>query len=49
MKSTLFKNRTAQIAISSFAKRNYEIYLKHYKSRNLKPMPLDEFLKNYSS
>lgn len=49
MKSTIFKKRTEQIAISNFAKRNYEIYVKHYKSRNLKPMPLDEFLKNYSS
>jgi len=33
--------------ISSTARRNYNTYLKHYELRNLKPMSLEEFLKNY--
>ncbi|WP_372793548.1 hypothetical protein [Lutibacter sp.] len=35
--------------ITNFARRNYNTYVKHYESRNLKPMSLDEFLKNYCS
>lgn len=35
--------------ITSFARRNYNTYVKHYQSRNLTPMPLEEFLKNYES
>lgn len=31
------------------AVRNYETYVKHYKSRNFIPMSLNDFLKNYSS
>ena len=30
-----------------FAKKNYETYRNHFKSRNLKPKSLEEFLKNY--
>lgn len=34
--------------ISRFAKRNYEIYKAHYKSRNLNAiLTLDEFMENY--
>ena len=34
--------------ISRFAKRNYEVYKAHYKSRNLNAiLTLDEFMKNY--
>jgi hypothetical protein len=34
--------------ISRFARRNYEIYKEHYKSRNLNAiLSLDEFMKNY--
>jgi hypothetical protein len=36
-------------SIIQFAKRNYETYLAFYKSRNLQPMPFDEFIKNYSN
>jgi len=36
-------------AIRRFAKRNYETYKIHCESRNFAPMPLDDFLKNYSS
>lgn len=36
--------------IRRFARRNYEIYKEHFKSRNLKPvMTLDEFMENYAS
>ncbi len=30
-----------------FAIRNYKTYVAHYKSRQLIPMSLQEFLKNY--
>jgi len=40
---------TSTEAISSFARRNYNTYVKHYLSRNMTPMPLKEFLKNYIS
>lgn len=34
--------------ISRFARRNYEIYKQHYKSRNLNTvLTLDEFMENY--
>lgn len=34
--------------ISRFAKRNYEIYKEHYKSKNMTAiLTLDEFMKNY--
>lgn len=36
-------------AIQNFARKNYEIYVEHYRSRKLEPMPLKEFLKNYIS
>lgn len=35
--------------ISDIGRKNYKTYVKHYKTRNLKPMPLEEFLKNYSN
>jgi len=36
--------------VRRFAKRNYEIYTEHFKSRNLKPvLTLDEFMKNYTT
>lgn len=35
-------------SILNFAKRNYKIYVQHYKDRNLiQPMSENEFLKNY--
>ncbi len=34
-------------AVLKFAKKNYLTYVAHYKARNLKPMSLNEFLKNY--
>ena len=30
-----------------FAKKNYETYKNHFLSRNLKPIPFEEFLENY--
>ena len=36
--------------VRRFAKRNYEIYKEHFKSRNLNPvLTLEEFMKNYVS
>ncbi len=35
--------------VEEFALRNYETYVAHYKTKKLKPMPLEEFLKNYIS
>ena len=35
--------------IKEFALKNYKTYLAHYESRNLKPIPFHEFLKNYTS
>jgi hypothetical protein len=35
-------------AVSTFVRRNYETYVKHYQDRNLTPMTFDEFLKNYT-
>jgi len=35
--------------IHSAARRNYNTYVKHYESRNLIPMSLEEFQKNYKS
>jgi hypothetical protein len=49
MKSTSIYEYYTSDAIIQFAKRNYQTYLAHYKARNLKPMPFEEFVKNYSS
>lgn len=49
MKSTQLLEYCNSEAIIQFAKRNYKTYLAHYEARNLKPMPFDEFVKNYSS
>ncbi len=32
----------------NFAMKNYQIYLSHYKSRNMSPMSFEDFLKNYN-
>ena len=50
MKTTLQDELNSTKRISRFAKRNYEIYLSHYKARNMTPtLTLDDFLKNYSA
>lgn len=38
---------TSSNTVSSTARRNYDTYLKHYQLRNLKPISLEEFLRNY--
>jgi len=48
MKTTSITESSTLETITNFARRNYNTYVKHYESRNLKPMPIDEFLKNYS-
>ncbi|MFD1292269.1 hypothetical protein ACFQ5N_00350 [Lutibacter holmesii] len=49
MKSRSIYEYCSSDAIIKFAKRNYQTYLAHYEARNLKPMPFDEFVKNYSN
>jgi hypothetical protein len=48
MKTKLQDEIGSTSRISRFAKRSFQVYQEHYKSRNLKPtMTLDEFMKNY--
>lgn len=49
MKSSTIYEYCNSDAIIKFAKRNYQTYLAHYEARNLKPMPFEEFVKNYNS
>ncbi|NOR27478.1 MAG: hypothetical protein GQ540_03000 [Lutibacter sp.] len=49
MKTINLTERSTLTSITNFARRNYNTYVKHYESRNLKPMPLEDFLKNYNS
>ena len=35
--------------INQTALKDYKTYLKHYSLKELKPMPFEDFLKNYSS
>jgi hypothetical protein len=49
MKTTLQIGLKSTKKISISAKKNYETYKEHYKSRNMTPtLTLDDFLKNYS-
>ncbi|MBL4939655.1 MAG: hypothetical protein JKY16_05170 [Lutibacter sp.] len=36
-------------AVSKNAIKNYKTYVAHYKSKNLIPMPLNDFLNNYKT
>jgi len=49
MKTESFLENYYTKVVSRVAQRNYNTYVKHYKSRDLTPMPLEEFLKNYNS
>ena len=50
MKTLLHDELISAKKIGKFAKRNYETYKEHYKSRNMTPtLTLDDFLKNYST
>ena len=50
MKTLLQDELSSAKKIGRFAKRNYEIYKEHYKSRNMTPtLTLDDFMKNYST
>jgi hypothetical protein len=50
MKTLLNDELISAKKIGRFAKRNYETYKEHYKSRNMIPtLTLDDFLKNYSA
>jgi hypothetical protein len=48
MKSKSNSGNYSVESVSQFAKRNYRTYVTHYESRNLKPMPFEEFIKNYA-
>ena len=45
---SVFENYSSE-SIIRVARSNYNTYVKHYEARNLKPMLLEEFLKNYNS
>jgi len=47
MKTEVLAHNPVSSAVSKFARRNYETYVKHYQDRNLTPMTFEEFLKNY--
>ncbi len=48
MKTTLPKDLNSTKKVSSFAKRSYQIYQEHFRSKNLTPaLTLDEFMENY--
>jgi len=47
MKTPIKNNLKSSDFIREFAFKNYKTYVAHYESRNLKPIPFHEFLKNY--
>jgi hypothetical protein len=48
MKSDLYDEVNSAERVSRFARRSYETYKKHFRSRNQKPvLSLDEFMENY--
>jgi len=49
MKTLNKDEKKSSTFIKEFALKNYKTYLAHYESRNLKPIPFQEFLKNYTS
>lgn len=49
MKTVNRDEKETSTFIKKFALKNYKIYVKHYESRNLQPMPFDDFFKNYAS
>ena len=48
MKTESLMKTSIATEISKNALKHYETYVAHYKSRNLMPMPLNDFLKNYN-
>ncbi len=49
MKTVSIMESSTTETITNFARKNYNTYVKHYESRNLKPMPIEEFMKNYNN
>lgn len=48
MKTTLQEDLNSTKKVSSFAKRSYQIYQEHFRSKNLPPaLTMDEFMENY--
>jgi hypothetical protein len=48
MKTLNKDEKKSSTFIKEFALKNYKIYVAHYESRNLQPMPFHDFLKNYN-
>jgi len=50
MKTELNNELNSTKKVSNFARRSYQIYQEHFKSKNLRPaLTMDEFLENYRS
>ena len=49
MKNKFSQEGNTSTAVSKNAIRNYKTYVAHYKSRNLTPMPLTDFITNYKN
>ena len=50
MELELHDQSDAASKVRRYARRNYETYKEHFKSRNLKPvLTLEEFMENYST
>ncbi len=48
MKTESLMTNSIATEISTNAHRHYETYVAHYKSRNLMPMSLNDFMTNYN-
>jgi hypothetical protein len=47
MKTISISENKVTDSVLNFARKNYNTYVRHYRERNMQPMPLKEFLKNY--
>ncbi|MCF6181426.1 hypothetical protein [Lutibacter sp.] len=48
MRTISLSENSVTDSVFNFAQKNYNTYVQHYRSRNMTPMPLKEFLKNYT-
>ena len=50
MKTELHDELNPTKKVSSFARRSYQIYQEHFKSKNLTPaLTMEEFMENYTT
>jgi uncharacterized short protein YbdD (DUF466 family) len=47
MENTLVQEFDTSARVVKIAMKNYETYVRHYRSKNLIPMTFEEFLGNY--